>query len=87
MNISTTLKDDSRITRIGREATNVMYISGLPIINTSPDSTEISNDSIGEKGNLSEICLNNWATGTFHTYAFFHYRDRHHDICQGTNPM
>ena len=41
-----------------REATNVMYISGLPIINTSPDSTEINNDSIVEKGNLSELCLN-----------------------------
>lgn len=41
-----------------REATNGMYISGLPIINTSPDSTEINNDSIGEKGNLSELCLN-----------------------------
>ena len=35
-----------------RKATNVMYISGLPIINTSPDSTEINNDSMGEKGNL-----------------------------------
>ena len=42
-----------------RKATDVMYISGLPIINTSPDSTEINNDSIGEKGDLSEICLNN----------------------------
>ena len=42
-----------------REATDVMYTSGLPIINTSPDSTKINNDSIGEKGNLSEICLNN----------------------------
>ena len=49
-----------------REATNGMYISGLPIINTSPDSTEINNDSIGEKGNLSELCLNDWAAGTFH---------------------
>ena len=70
-----------------REATDVMYTSGLPIINTSPDSTEINNDSIGEKGNLSEICLNNWGAGTFHTYAFFHYRDRVHDICQGNNPL
>ena len=42
-----------------REAADVMYTSGLPIINTSPDSTKINNDSIGEKGNLSEICLNN----------------------------
>ena len=70
-----------------REAADVMYTSGLPIINTSPDSTEINNDSIGEKGNLSEICLNNWGAGTFNTYAFFHYRDRDHDICQGNNPM
>lgn len=70
-----------------REATNVMYISGLPIINTSPDSTEINNDSIGKKRNLSELCLNDSAAGTSHTYAFFHYRDRDHDTCQGNNPM
>ena len=69
-----------------REATNVMYISGLPIINTSPDSTEINNDSIVEKGNLSELCLNDWAAGISITYAFFHYRDRDHDLCQGNDP-
>ena len=38
--------------KLEREATSVMHINGLPIVSSA--SAEISNDSIGEKGNLSK---------------------------------
>ena len=38
--------------KLEREAKSVLYINGLPIVSSA--SAEISNDSIGEKGNLSK---------------------------------
>ena len=71
--------------KLEREAKSVLHINGLPIVSSA--SAEISNDSIGEKGNLSEIHLNNWAAGTSYTYGFFYYRDKNHHIGQGNNPI
>ena len=61
------------------------YINGLLI--ASLDSTEISNDSVGEKGNFSEIHLNikNQAIPIY--FVCYYYRDRNHNMCQVNNPM